>query len=367
LAEVKPVRQAVVGQHYYVRSLSEGLRRRSTLGGLVPELMRYLLEKGIVDSVVTVKSGPTPLGGVPAFITSPSEVEGVAGSVSYAPLNIAKVLRDYVRPDERVAVTVKPCEELAVKYLVDKGLFRRSNIFMIGLNCGGLFNPLLLSEALESAGSLGATDVKDIRFEKEYVEVVLKDGRSVRIRYMKEAVSKGYRPACMRCLNRVPKYSDIACGYWGLLPEYRKYTYAIPLTRWGAEVLTGMIGEGRVEVLEAPPEGRALRRESIAFITMISEIAREAQFDELDSSDIAEILSRCMMCLECWHACPIRSGKEIFVWRENTSPTVWQLSTLTYMYDKCVECGSCEDVCPVKIPFALLVQRVRALRERLGV
>ncbi len=360
------VRKTAVGGHYYVRSTSDELVKKATLGGVVPELMKYLLAKGIVDAVITVKSGPTPLGGKPVFITKPEEVDEVVGSVSYAPINLAKLLRDYVRPGEKVAVTVKPCEEKAVKYLVDTGELRRENVFLIGLNCGGLFNPFLLTEALRKR-EVNVGEVKDIKFEKDHLEVVLKDGSIIKVRYMKDAVSKGYRPACLRCLNHVPTYSDVACGYWGLLPGYEGYTYTIPLTAWGAEVLSKMIDEGLLEAVEVPQEGRALRREVVSFINFVAEISREAQFEELDKSNIEEILSRCIMCLECWHACPIRSEKEVLIWREETSPVIWQISVVTYMYDKCIECGSCEDVCPVNIPFALLVQRVRALRDRLGV
>ena len=139
------------------------------------------------------------------------------------------------------------------------------------------------------------------------------------------------------------------------------------MSRRGVELLKEMKEKGLIEVIRVPAQAKELRSRMITLINKLSSIYRSKSFEELDRIGLEKILSRCIMCLECWHACPIRSEKEIIIWEKKISPILWQVSVISYMYDKCVECGSCEDVCPMKIPFSLIISRIRSLRKELGV
>lgn len=354
-----------VGQHYYVRTTNTELLEKASNGGVASSILYYLLEKKEIDYAVAVKSFSIT-SGKPVFIDSPEKVMDIAGSFTVAPINISKILRDYTKKDEKVAVVVKPCEERAIKYLIDQGVLKRENLFIIGLNCGGLFDPISLAKNLKEK-NIKPADVKTINYTDKYIEIVLKDKSVVRINKLDIGVRTGYRDACRRCLLQVPTLSDIALGYWGILPEYENYTYTIPLTGRGSEVLEKMYSEKLIEAIEAPEEGRRLRDAIINIVRRNAELYREKEYELLDKIDIGSLLSKCLMCLECWHVCPIRSEKEVLIWKKRINPGIWQISVISYMYDKCVECGSCEDVCPVNIPFSLIIQRIRSLREELGV
>ncbi len=357
--------RVTLGGHYYARSTDKEVLKRASYGGVVTTILKFLLEKGLVDLVISVK-GDRSTGGKPVFITKAETIYELAGVHAVAPLNMAKLLRDYVKKGERIALTVKPCEAKAIEYLISKEYFKRDNVFLVGLNCGGLFDSYSLARKLTEL-RIDPAMLRDVRYWRDHIELRLSDGKIVNIDYIEGINLFGYREACKRCLTHTPDNTDISCGYWGLLPGYENYTYTIPLTKKGAEVLNSMIEEGLLEVMEAPEEGIALRENIINIINKSAEMFRKHQFRELDKVGIENILSSCIECLECWRVCPIRSDKEITVWKERVPPVLWQVSVITYMLDKCVGCGSCDDVCPVKIPFSLIIERIRKLREDLGV
>ncbi len=354
-----------INDHYYIRSTDKKILEKACCGGVVSSILKYLLENKIVDLAITIKQINVS-SGKPIFITDPKEVYDVAGSFTVSPINIAKLLRDYVKPDEKVVLTLKPCEVKAVEYFINKGVFKRENMFLIGLNCGGLIDPYVFQSKLAEL-RIDPSKIKDIRYTDKHVELVLIEGKTIKIDYVEGVKAFGLREACRRCLNHTPSNVDIACGYWGLLPGYEKYTYTIPMSRRGVELLEEMKDEGLIEVIEVPIQAKELRSRMITLINKLSSIYRSKSFEELDRVGLEKILSRCIMCLECWHICPIRSEKEIIIWEKKISPILWQVSVISYMYDKCVECGSCEDVCPMKIPFSLVISRIRALRKELGV
>ncbi len=348
-----------------MRTRDRRLLELSRYGGVVSSILKYLLENNIVDLVIGIRRGNV-LSAEPVFITNAEDVVETAGAFSITPVNMAKLLRDYVKPSERVALTVKPCEAKAVEHLVRRGLFKRENLVLIGLNCGGLFDPFSLKKKLVEM-NVDPGRLVDIRYLRDSIKLVLEDGGEVEVDYVEGLSNLGYRDACKRCMSPIPENTDIACGYWGLVSGYEKYTYTIPFTRTGAEILDSMVEKGLLEVIEAPREGVELRDKLIDVVKKSAELFRQKQFKDLDTLGVEKILTKCIMCLECWHACPIRSEKEVLVWNKKVKPVLWQISVITYMYDKCVECGSCDDVCPMKIPFSLIIQRIRTLRRELGV
>ncbi len=354
-----------IGGEYLARSTDPLILERALSGGVATALIKYLLEKRIVDYALIVRSDGVT-GGRLFFTRDPREVLESAGNICLSPINMAKAIRDYVSSDERIVLTVKPCEEKAIDYLVRTGRVNRENLFLIGLNCGGLFDPFSLEKTMEEM-SIDPRKITDIRYHDDGIEIIIDDEKSFRIDYVKGYEKLGQRDACKRCLDHVPKLSDVALGYWGVPVRTAKYTYTIPLTERGRRVLEEMLYNGLIEAVPAPPSAVEARKKIIEALNRASMIARAKQYEILDRTGISPYLQKCLMCMECWHACPVRSEKEIYAWKKKIDPTLWQVSVITYMYDKCVGCGACEDVCPVKIPFALIIERLRDLRKELGV
>lgn len=57
-----------VGVHYYARSSDKEIPKRASHGGVVSSVLKFQLEKGLVDLVISVK-GDKSTEGKPVFVT----------------------------------------------------------------------------------------------------------------------------------------------------------------------------------------------------------------------------------------------------------------------------------------------------------
>lgn len=105
-----------VGDMFYVYSEDKNIRNKGEYGGAITSLHKFLLEEGIVDAVIAVKNGSDLYDAVPTLITDPDKVIESAGSLHCGTFNIAKVITCYLNgaKDMKIAVTVKPCDAMAI-------------------------------------------------------------------------------------------------------------------------------------------------------------------------------------------------------------------------------------------------------------
>ncbi len=78
-------------------------------GGAVTTLLKYALESKMVDGVLAVTKGADLYDGVPTLFTKPEDVIKSAGSLHCAPVQLGKVLVQYLSgaKDMKIAVPVK--------------------------------------------------------------------------------------------------------------------------------------------------------------------------------------------------------------------------------------------------------------------
>ena len=118
--------------------VDETARRQRSSGGLLTELLCYLLEKKAINGAVVV--GKNPIGGTSFFIThlarSNDEITGAAGS-KYFPVQFADVLGEIRGFDGKVAFVGLPCHCTALKQTLQHDSDLREKIsFIFGLTCG---------------------------------------------------------------------------------------------------------------------------------------------------------------------------------------------------------------------------------------
>ncbi|MEM2636925.1 MAG: Coenzyme F420 hydrogenase/dehydrogenase, beta subunit C-terminal domain [Candidatus Korarchaeota archaeon] len=339
------------GDHYLIRSTRKNVLERSTSGGLVPELLGYLIASQRASAALCHTAEGDMIK--PYFLTDQSKVCEVCGSKFIAFQNLPQIMRDSIITGQ-IAVVVKPCESRAVMWLKKNGIIK-GDPWLIGLNCGGVLDPKEAMTILSRHGKKMG-HIHHIEFQDEYLIYHFDDNSVLRVPF----AESGLRDSCKRCIVPIPSNVDIGVGYWG---AQGKYTYTVVISDRAEEALNEMLRLGVIEVIQADESARKLREQMIRMRIMCGEKYREMKLSLIDQVDVGEILNRCILCYECWTNCPVRTGHVPS--HGTTSPVLWQIGVINYMIDKCIECGACEDSCPVNIPFELFIQKTRQIKANI--
>ena len=81
------------GDMYYAWTSDTELAKKAECGGAVSGLLKYALEKKIVDGVFAVTRGQDIYDAVPVFITDPKDIDKTAGSLHCGTLLMAKLVK----------------------------------------------------------------------------------------------------------------------------------------------------------------------------------------------------------------------------------------------------------------------------------
>ncbi|GAI33808.1 unnamed protein product, partial [marine sediment metagenome] len=105
------------GDMYIARSSDKEIVEKAECGGAVTSLLKFALESGSVNSVLTVKARDGDrYDGVPVLITDPKELIETAGTLHCTSPNIARFIKEYLdgASSMKIAVAVKPCDAKAI-------------------------------------------------------------------------------------------------------------------------------------------------------------------------------------------------------------------------------------------------------------
>jgi coenzyme F420-reducing hydrogenase delta subunit/ferredoxin len=106
--------------------------------GHLRSLAARLLAEGQVSLVLGYGDGPLPGRTAPAFVAEAKDTTRLAFN-EHAHANLAVYLAGDRRPEGRVAVVLKACDERAVRGLMREGQLRREDLVLIGVSCPGVW------------------------------------------------------------------------------------------------------------------------------------------------------------------------------------------------------------------------------------
>ena len=322
------------------------------------ELWRELLERDVVETILL----PMEVEGglvAPGLLTDPVRT-GESRVVSpYMPVNTARVLQmmtKTVPPSEKVAVVLRPCEARALVELVKLKQIAQENLIVIAVDCPGTYAVDDYKQLLEGKGDPGEL----------LVEKVSTGGEDAQL-----------REACRTCPYPSAPWADVKIGFLGL--DYKKRFLVEALTERGEEVLQGLA----MEAADVPlKEREALLEKLVAQRKKAQEQLLKAQQEQLRGPDkLLAALSSCIRCHNCMTVCPICYCKECFF----KSPTfemeadrylglahkrgatrmpadllLFHLTRMAHMAHSCVQCGMCEEACPMGVPVFRLFKATSA-------
>ena len=353
-------------KYLQIKSTNEEILQNCENGGAVTSLLLSLLDEGKVDGILNLKKQDNVYDGIPTFVTTKEELLKTSGSLHCAPTMTSDIIAKFLK-DEKIAVTTKPCDAMAIDEIIKRRGINRDNIYMIGLNCGGTVSPVTAEKMIKLFYDVDPEDVIKEEINKGQFIIELKNGeeKSVKIDDLEDE-GYGRRDNCQRCELKIPRKADVACGNWG---SSKGYTFVEINTPKGEELIKNAIDKGYIEVKD-PSEKQITIRGKVE--TVMKKMARKAQKKQLEKEyltpeEFNEVLTRCIKCFRCRDVCPICNckvcslEKEYFQEKptEKPDPLLMHGIRLGHISFSCINCGQCEDVCPMEIPIAKMYQKVQ--------
>lgn len=368
------------GDMLYAWTSDKAIAEKAELGGAVTGLWKYALDNKIVDAVLAVKKGVDLYDAVPVIITDSKDLKDTAGSLHCGTLLLAKLAKKYLEGANtmRLGMTVKGCDMMGLYELAKRNQINLDNIIMIGVNCGGSVSPVMARKMIKEKFEVDPDVVHKEEIDKGQFIIEYEGGhKGISMDELEEA-GFGRRPNCRRCKLKVPRQADLACGNWGVIgPKAGKATFIEVCSEKGADLLSKAVKDGVVETENAIPKGIEIRAKVEGAMLKLGDKWRKRDFEGLGEgkdrlSKIVKETSRCIKCYACIEQCPICycvecSTKKPYLVPPGELPVnfMFHLIRFAHISDSCVNCGQCQEVCPMEIPNSLFMHSLQVELEKM--
>ncbi len=357
---------AAKGDMYYGWAIDKEIHDKGECGGAITALLKHALESKMVDAVIAVTKGADLYDAVPTVITDPADLLKSAGSLHCGTLLIPKLIKKYLNGanDKKYAVTCKGCDAMAFYELAKRNQLNLDNIIMIGVNCGGSVSPVAAREMIEEKFGVNPNIVTKEEIDKgQFIIEYEGTHKGIKIDELEEE-GYGRRSNCRRCKMKIPRQADLACGNWGVIGDKAgNATFIEVCSEKGAKLLSS--AEGKTIEISAPnPKGIEIRGKVEGAMLKLGESWRIRDKKSLGEGKdrlkfIMKSSSRCTKCYACVENCPIcyciecSTKKPYYVKPGQLPPSfMFHLIRFAHVSDSCINCGQCEELCPMEIPNA---------------
>lgn len=364
-----------VGDMVYAWTTEDKIAKKAECGGAVTGLLKYALSNKMVDAVLAIKKGQDIYDAVPTIITNPEELADTAGSLHCGTVLLAKVAQKFQEnsPGRKLAVTVKGCDLMALHEIAKRDGVDLSKLLLIGVNCGGTVSPVKARSMIQDVYQINPDIVHKEEIDKGQFIIEYEGGhKGISIDELEEE-GYGRRSNCRRCLYKVPRQADLACGNWGVIGEKAgKATFVEVCSGKGAELLQKAVKSGVIATAPADPKGIEIRKKVEGAMVKLGQKWRKKDFTSLKTdlwNKIAEETSRCIKCYSCIENCPVcmpvsgngAETKSLMVEPGALPPSpMFHMRRFAHISDSCVNCGQCEELCAMDIPLALFSHAIRS-------
>lgn len=348
------------------KAKEEEIAEKGECGGAVSALFKYMLDQDLVDGVLTLTQGDDVYDGIPTLVEDPKDIVETCGSLHCAPTMFGDLISKHLN-DIRLAVSVKPCDAMAINELEKRHQINPDTLYKIGLNCGGTVMPITARKMIEIFYNVDPADVVSEEIDKGKFIIELEDGthKAVEIDELEEK-GFGRRSNCQRCELKIPRNADLACGNWGAEPGW---TFIEVITEKGKELVENARRNGYIEVKTPSEKALAIREKIEGVMIKLAHKFQDKYLEENypDVENWDEYWNRCIKCYACRDVCPLCFCKECDLEKDFYAdeseivpdPLTFQGIRLSHMCFSCVNCGQCEDVCPMEIPLACIFHRMQ--------
>jgi formate dehydrogenase (coenzyme F420) beta subunit len=368
------------GDMLYAWTTDKEIADKAELGGAVTGLLKFALEKKIVDAVFAVKRGTDLYDAVPTLVTNPADLKDTAGSLHCGTLLMSKLVKKYLdgARNMKIGMTVKGCDMMGLYELAKRQQVNLDNIVMIGVNCGGSVSPVMARKMIRDKFEIDPDKVTKEEIDKGQFIVEYEGGHKGISMDELEEQGYGRRTNCRRCKQKVPRGADLACGNWGVIGDKAgKATFIEVCSQKGADLLAQAEKAGVIKTEAANPKGIEIRGKVESAMLKLGDKWRAKDFTGLGEGrkrleTIVKQTSKCIKCYSCIEACPIcycvecSTKKPYLVTPGELPPNfMFHLIRFSHISDSCINCGQCQELCPAEIPNALFMHAQQVEMEKM--
>ena len=371
---------AAKGDMVYAWTTDKEIADKAELGGAVTGLLKFALEKKIVDAVLAVKKGQDLYDAVPTLVTDPADLKNTAGSLHCGTMLMSKLVKKYLdgAQNMKIGMTVKGCDMMGLYELAKRQQINLDNIVMIGVNCGGSVSPVMARKMIKEKFEIDPDKVTKEEIDKGQFIVEYEGGHKGISMDELEEQGYGRRTNCRRCKLKVPRGADLACGNWGVIGDKAgKATFVEVCSQKGADLLAQAEKAGVIKTEKANPKGIEIRGKVENAMLKLGDKWRAKDFANLGEGrkrleTIVKQTSKCIKCYSCIEACPIcycvecSTRKPYLVTPGEVPPNfMFHLIRFSHISDSCINCGQCQELCPMEIPNALFMHAQQVEMEKM--
>jgi formate dehydrogenase subunit beta len=362
------------GDMLYAWTNDAEIKKKAELGGAVTALWKHALESKTVDAVLVITKGTDLYDAQPVLIKDPKELAKTAGSLHCGTLLLPKLVKKYLdgAKNKKIGVTVKGCDVMGFIELARRKQINLDNVVMIGVNCGGSVSPILARKMIADKFGVDPDKVHKEEIDKGQFIIEYEGGhKGISIDELEDA-GYGRRSNCRRCKYKVPRQADLACGNWGVIGDKAgKATFVEVCSEKGANLVDGAVKRGVLTTEAANPKGLDIRAKVEGAMFKLGDKWRRHDFAALGANlweTINKETSRCIKCYSCIENCPVcftaaeelKKGSLMVRPGELPPNSMFHLRRFAHISDTCINCGQCEELCPMDIPMALFSHAIRA-------
>lgn len=284
-----------------------------------------LLADNKVDAVVGYGEGTLPAQTVPLIIESPEDADRLVWN-AFCSVNLAKYVHDIIfrhsesqkraKPEDRtkkvVGIVTRGCTSRSLILHLQEKQYEADQVVMIGVPCTGFVARKKLSQAVEGS------EVTACIHEGQTLAVTTAAGTT------DIPLERVLADNCLTCRFNNPVMSDILIGD-------------------PSPPMNGDAEYGEVDEFEN-----------------LTEEERWAYFEKETA--------KCMKCYACRNTCPSCYCKVCFVEQsqpkwvgvgvDESDTEVFQVMRLFHMAGRCVDCGSCSEVCPMGVDLRKFLKKL---------
>ncbi|HPD09837.1 MAG TPA: Coenzyme F420 hydrogenase/dehydrogenase, beta subunit C-terminal domain [Methanoregulaceae archaeon] len=366
------------GDMFYAWTTDADIAKKAECGGAVTTLLKYALENKMVDAVLAVKRGADIYDAIPTIITNPKDLGNTAGSLHCGTLLVSKLVKNYFdgAKKQKLGITVKGCDLMGILELAKRGEIDLDNLLLIGVNCGGTVSPITARKMIAEKFGVDPNKVTKEEIDKGQFIIEYEGGhKGIKIDDLEDE-GYGRRSNCRRCLYKIPRQADLACGNWGVIGDKAgKATFVEVCSDKGADLLSKAVKAKALEVSAPEPKGIEIRGKTENAMLKLGQKWRQKDFSAI-SKNLWEVISeetgRCIKCYTCIEKCPVCFPVADMLKKDSTmirrgfipADPMFHLRRFAHISDSCINCGQCEELCPMEIPLALFGNAIREEADR---